>query len=68
MPRLVAVVACGLFLVASGCAGSAFDSSGTAAGGGGLTKTIELQVGFQDAAGNVPASEMSIDNVTLQMQ
>jgi hypothetical protein len=32
------------------------------------TKTIELQVGFQDVTGNTPVSEMSIDNVTLQMQ
>jgi hypothetical protein len=34
----------------------------------GATRTVELAVGFQDAAGNSPASEMSIDNVTLRMQ
>jgi hypothetical protein len=34
----------------------------------GATRTVEVAVGFQDVAGNTPASEMSIDNVTLRMQ
>ena len=34
----------------------------------GATRNVEVAVGFQDAAGNSPASEMSIDNVTLRME
>jgi hypothetical protein len=44
-----------------------FNKTGLTTSLGSPTKTIEAQLGFQDAAGSVPASEMSIDNVTLQM-
>jgi hypothetical protein len=35
---------------------------------GGPTKAIEIAVGFANVAGGTPAGEMSIDNVTLQLQ
>jgi hypothetical protein len=35
---------------------------------GGMPKTVELAVGPLDASGATPAAEVSIDNVTLQLQ